>query len=132
MLYRIQTRLWEETLTGEGEPVLVCSGAVPELALLEERALRRVNGYYAHAQRRFQHWCRKRLFPAAERCRRQARERSRPFEPWTARLSWESRSEEGSDLLSVELLVSAPGFGERRSLQRWDLRDGFPDLSNGT
>lgn len=128
MLYRIQPRLWEETLTGEGEPVLLCRSRLPELSALEERSQRRINRWYAHAEERFAHWCRRSLFPALDRRRREARERSRPFEPGSVCLDFEDRTQPDSDVLTIHLLLSGDGLAQAERVQRWSLRDGFLEV----
>jgi hypothetical protein len=125
MLYRIQPRLWEQTLESEGEPVLLCRSRVPELSALEERSQQRINAWYVHAEERFRRWCQSFLFPACEKRRREARERSRPFEPWTARLDFEDRTEEGSDILTIRLLLGGEGLACVQCNRRWRLKDGF-------
>lgn len=129
MLYRIQPRVWEKTLTGEGEPVLLCRGALPELSALEERVQRRINAYYRHVGSRFQHWCERSLFPSFDRRRREARACSRPFEPGAPRLEFEDRTEQGGDVLTLALLLSGEGITGVERVQRWSLRDGFPILN---
>ena len=104
-LLRIQPRTWEETLSAEGEPVVLCRSSVPELSLLEGRAQRRINRFYVHAKQRFQHWCRKKLFPRADAQRRAARGASRPFEPWEAEMDFVAEPSEDDALLTVCLTV---------------------------
>lgn len=131
MLYRIQPRLWEQTLLGEGEPVLTCRSTLPELSALEAPAQRRINRYYAHAQERFQRWCRQSLFPALDRRRRSARERSRPFEPASVCLDFEDLTPEGADVLTLRLRLSGDGAPCVCSTLTWDLRDGLPAAGKG-
>lgn len=128
MLYRIQPRIWEKTLLGEGEPVLLCRSRLPELSALEERVQRRINAFYAHAEERFRHWCVHRLFRACEARRRTAREHSRPFEPWAPCLDFEAVTEKDSDVLTIRLLLSGEGLANVERVQRWSLRDGLWEM----
>jgi hypothetical protein len=128
MFYRIQPQLWEKTLLGEGEPVLLCRCRTPELSALEPAAQRRINGWYACVQRRFQHWCEKRLYSVFEQQRRSARANSRPFEPGSACLDFEDLTEKGSDCLTVRLMLGGQGVYAVQATQQWSLRDGLPPL----
>lgn len=124
MLYRIQPRIWEKTLLGEGEPVLLCRSRLPELSALEERAQKRINAFYLHAEQRFRRWCERSLFRVCEARRKAARARSRPFEPWAPCLDFEDRTEKDSDVLTIRLLLSGEGLADVERVQRWSLRDG--------
>jgi hypothetical protein len=128
MFYRIQPQLWEKTLLSEGEPVLLCRCRTPELSALEPAAQRRINRWYAHVQRRFQHWCETRLYLIFQEKRCAARSSSRPFEPGRPCLDFEDLTEKGSDCLTLRLKLGGQGVSMVQATQQWCLRDGLPPL----
>lgn len=127
-LLRIQDRLWEEELLAEEEPVLFCRCTLPALSRLEGAAQRRINRYYQRVEERFQRWCKRRLFSKANLLRREARSASRPFDPWTAVLSFSSEPLEGH-LLSVTLDYRREQCGKnlfsKQHTDVWNLENGF-------
>lgn len=126
---QITSRVWEETLEGGGEAVLLCQSALPILSRSDPKPCQRINRYYERLEECFQRWCRERLAPEADALRTQARNASRPFEPWRARLCFESREEDG--LLHIETrYVRSNGEAALYSARRWevwDLLTGLPE-----
>lgn len=130
---RIQSQVWEETLFGDGEPVVICRSELPLLSRLEERAQQRIGRCYAHAGACFQRHCRKRLFPRAEQLRRAAREKSRIYEPWEVSLTFSAQEPEETEEISITLIYERREAGQilysARREDRWDLRTGLPAAS---
>lgn len=119
---------WNETLDWEGEPVLSLSMALP-VPVEEGSADRRIARFY----RRFGALWKARwtdvLHPRACAALAQARETSRPFQPWEAALTYRI-TYEGGGLSSLCLDVTERRGAARpltvRAAETWSRRSGTP------
>ncbi len=123
----ISPKSWTETILAEEEPVLFCSSVLPVLSRLEEIPKQRISRYYEGLEKHFQRWCLKTAAPLAKRRRQEARSRSRPFEPWTAELSFES--EEADGILTISHQYRRKTMESihysAHVMNRWDIHTGF-------
>lgn len=124
----METREWKRVLEWEGEPVLSLCLQYPGVPG-DAPGLRRVDRYY---QRLAQHW-RARwegpLYLQARACAQALRERSRPFQPWEARLTYHITCQTETMLSlytdAYEYAGGAHGLTTRRG-DAWDLPAGLP------
>lgn len=121
---------WSQTLDHEEEPVLSLSIALP-VPVGERRADRRMARYYQHLGELWKARWLSVLHARAAAALDEARELSRPFQPWTAELTWRI-SYEDEEVASI--CVDAV---ERRTAGRpltvrcadtWDLKTGTPKV----
>ena len=114
------------TLLWEGEPVL--SFTQPRI-VLPVTAPRRVERYYRRLERAWRERWEGVLYRRACDAAREARSRSRPFEPWSAGLTGEVSREESE--LRVRWEAAEQAGGRRCVLSReeaWQLPGGMPVL----
>ncbi len=124
----VETGEWRQVLEWEGEPVLSLWLQYPKLPE-DTPGLRRVNRYYQRLARQWRTRWEGPLCLQARACAQAMRERSRPFQPWEARLTYQITCQT-EDLLSLsvdayEYAGGAHGLTTRRG-DTWDLPAGLP------
>lgn len=124
----VETEEWKRALEWEGETVLSISLQYPKLPE-ESPGLRRVGRYYRRLAQQWQSRWEGPLYLQAQAWAQAMRERSRPFQPWEARLTYHIACQTET-LLSLwvdayEYAGGAHGVTTRQG-DTWELPAGLP------
>lgn len=123
-----QTTPETRVMLWEGEPVLSFR---PPRVPLPLGTPKRVAAYYRRLEQMWKDRWEKTVYPRACAAAQAARDRSRPFDPWTAGL--EAETEKEDDILRVQWEAAETANGRRCALSRadlWQLPKGTPVLSS--
>ena len=129
----LNTWTWKQVLKQDGEPVLLLSIRRPDFPE-ERRATRRLQRYYRRLVDTWKARWEQALFPLACQALSQAREQSRPFQPWTASLDYAVTLEDEDRLsLRLEVLEQCPTQRPARVWcgDTWNKHTGTPVLLRG-
>lgn len=119
--------IWKQTMKWQEEPVLELSLRRPELVDSARRD-KRVSRYYARLAQLWRARWERVVYPRACQALAEARENSRPFQPWSASLDYRVTLEDGT-LLSLYLDAVERGVGRPvtvRSADTWNRATGTP------
>ena len=123
----IKETIWTQTMKCEEEPVLSLRLRRPE-PVEDDRGARRIGRYYQRLGELWKARWETVLYPRACAALAQARESSRPFQPWEAGLDY-TVTLDGEGLVSLYLDSTEKGHGRPltvRSAETWDWKTGTP------
>lgn len=127
---QINSLTLERAIEHEEIPVIKLTSNVPVLTGAS-RNIRRINAFYAHLTDALEKQLRRKMLKRAVSDFNDALSRSRPFDPYRVKMTFEAMENEESNQLEISrrlyIRSSAGAEYERSITDIWNLRLGLPD-----